>query len=94
MGFYILYLGLLSSSRNLRGEGLGYESHETKQFKPEYKENQMAQLRQQICLYCIQILHLLTLLGRFRVGFGVGQGSASKIGIGKKNATTRWWAKT
>ncbi len=41
-----------------------------KQFKSAYKDVQIAQLHQQICF--ISVLHLLTLSGRFRVGFGVG----------------------
>ncbi len=42
----------------------------TKQFKSAYKEFEMARLHQQI--YFISVLHLLTLSGRFMVGFGVG----------------------
>ncbi len=43
----------------------------TKQFKSAYKETEMAWLHQQILF--ISVLHLLTLSGRFRVGFGVGR---------------------
>ncbi len=43
----------------------------TKLFKSAYKEGEITRLHQQI-RFLHQFLHLLTLSGRFRVGFGVG----------------------
>ncbi len=59
----------------LGGKELQFESRaitlsNTKQFKSAYKEVEMARLHQQKIF--ISVLHLLTLSGRFRFGFGVG----------------------
>ncbi len=60
---------------DLRGEELGYESRET----TLQQNSSTLHIRKfkwhgciSECVFFISVLHLLTLSGRFRVGFGVG----------------------